>query len=143
MVYFYGIFSVLPIEPELVFDDYRDTADGNDYDSSSEDSNAENNWRNDYPDEDDAGSIGENDMRQAMQSMNFEDDLSSDDGQEGFTYSIDSESAGFEEELDQSDVRRYGELYARFKARQKKEEERYNGDFFNEEADDISDDYSD
>lgn len=108
---------------------------------SSEDSNAENNWRNDYPDEEENDSIDESDMIEAMETLNCNgDNLSSDDGEEGFVYSIDSESAGFEEDLDQTDVRRYGELYARFKARQKKEEEQYNRDIYDDEIDNYDDD---
>lgn len=59
-------------------------------------------------------------MIYAMENVNIGDDLlSSDDGEEGFVYSIDSEAAGFEEAIDESDVHRYGERYARFKARNK------------------------
>lgn len=47
--------------------------------------------------------------------------LSSDDDQaaykNGFVYSVDSESVGFEDEIDYGDVNRYGEAYARYKAR--------------------------
>lgn len=97
----------------------------NDRDSSdeSEDSNCENHWRNDYPDESDKDSVTSNDMVKAMNHLDLSSYLSSDDGEEGFVYSIDSESAGFEEDIDESDVRRYGEMYARFKARTKRTDE--------------------
>lgn len=86
----------------------------------SEDSNAENNWRNDYPDEDDMQSITEEDIIQAMKNVDLDEDLlSSDDGEEGFIYSVDSEAAGFEEDIDETDVHRYGERYAKFKAKHK------------------------
>lgn len=65
-------------------------------------------------------SITEDDMINAVKKFTIDDDLSSDDGEEGFVYSIDSEAAGFEEDVDPTDVRRYGEMYARFKARNKK-----------------------
>lgn len=90
-----------------------------DSDDDSEDSNAENNWRNDYPNESDVESINEEDMIGAMKNFNIDEDLSSDDGEEGFVYSIDSEAAGFEEDIDESDVFRYGERYAKFKAKHK------------------------
>lgn len=93
-------------------------------DDDSDDSNDENNWRNDYPDESDMESVTEDDMVKAVKRFTIEDDLSSDDGEEGFVYSIDSEAAGFEEDIDPSDVRRYGEMYARFKARHKKDDDK-------------------
>jgi Transcription factor Iwr1 len=40
--------------------------EGNLESDDSEDSNEENNWRNDYPEEEDNSSIDENDMRAAM-----------------------------------------------------------------------------
>lgn len=64
-------------------------------------------------------SIQDDDILKAVENLDLNDDLSSDDGEEGFVYSIDSESAGFEEDIDESDVRRYGEMYARFKAKSK------------------------
>lgn len=40
--------------------------------NEDEDSNDENNWRNEYPDEEeDCDSVGENDMRRAVQNMNM------------------------------------------------------------------------
>lgn len=53
--------------------------------------------------------------------LDDERQLSSDDDQtaykNGFVYSIDSESIGFEDDIDYCDVNRYGEAYARYKAR--------------------------
>lgn len=117
----HDLIGVYPLSDELVYGTYRDNG-LMDSDNESEDSNDENNWRNDYPDEEDAESITQDDMLAAMNTVGLEDkenDLSSSDGEEGFIYSIDSESAGFEEDIDQSDVHRYGERYARFKARHK------------------------
>lgn len=63
-------------------------------------------------------SVNEDDIIEAMKNIDLKEDLlSSDDGEEGFVYSIDSEAAGFEEDVDDTDVHRYGERYARFKAR--------------------------
>lgn len=56
------------------YDLYRDAAksDSEDNDSEDEDSNDENNWRNDYPDEDDYNeSVGEDDMREAMEDFDI------------------------------------------------------------------------
>lgn len=86
-----------------------------------EDSNDENNWRNDYPDEDDNsenGSIGEREMMRAMNNFDIGNDLSSDDeDRNGFVYSVDSEAISFEDDVDYCDVNRYGEAYARYKKR--------------------------
>lgn len=113
-------FRLYPYNGDLVFGSHRDNgAAAVDSDDDSEDSNAENNWKNDYPDESDLESVTEDDMVKAMTRCDLED-LSSDDGEEGFAYSVDSESAGFEEDIDDSDVQRYGERYARFKAQNKK-----------------------
>lgn len=103
----------------LVYGSIRDNGiNERDSEDDSEDSNAESNWKNDYPDESDMESINEEDMIEAMNRCDL-DDLSSDDGEEGFVYSVDSESVAFEEDIDESDVQRYGERYARFKARHK------------------------
>lgn len=136
---------IIPAGADIEFEDYREVGALDDDESSSEDSNAESNWRNEYPDEDeDVESINDSDMIDAVENLNFKDnDLSSDDGEEGFVYSIDSEAAGFEEDLDESDVRRYGEMYARFKARQKKVEDNYNRDLYGDENDDDDDEYYD
>ncbi|XP_019561485.3 probable RNA polymerase II nuclear localization protein SLC7A6OS [Aedes albopictus] len=73
----------------------------------SEDSNDENNWRNDYPDEDedvfgDCQSVDEDDMRRAVEELDLEGDreLSSDeeedygeraDGNSGFAYPVNDD----------------------------------------------------
>ncbi|KAJ8930015.1 hypothetical protein NQ314_017244 [Rhamnusium bicolor] len=113
---------IYPLSDPLLFGSTRDNGlNERDSEDDSEDSNAENNWRNDYPDESDMESINEDDMIEAVKKLNITEDLlSSDDGEEGFVYSIDSEAAGFEEDIDESDVFRYGERYARFKAKNKK-----------------------
>lgn len=140
--------SVCPAN-EIILDTYEDGI-GMASDHDSDDSNDENNWRNDYPDEDDddeeedENTIDEDDIRKAVDCLSLNDgDLSSDDGEEGFSYSIDSEAVGCEEDLDHSDGRRYGELYARFKAKQKKEEEKYNKDLYHDEVDDTDEDFYD
>lgn len=105
-------------------------------DLGDDDSNDENNFRNDYPDEDqmsDNESIGERDMRRAMNNFDIGLDLSSDEENEnGFVYSVDSEGISFEDDLDYCDVNRYGEAYARYKKRALQELE--------EEVDDSEDD---
>lgn len=114
-------YSMYPYNDPLIFGSMRDNGlNGLDSDDDSEDSNAESNWKNDYPDESDMESVTEDDMLQAMKKCDLSD-LSSDEGEEGFVYNIDSEAAGFEEDIDESDVQRYGERYARFKARHKKQ----------------------
>ncbi|KAJ3632296.1 hypothetical protein MTP99_009310 [Tenebrio molitor] len=113
--------NMYPYNDPLIFGSMRDNGlNGLDSDDDSEDSNAESNWKNDYPDESDMESVTEDDMLQAMKKCDLSD-LSSDEGEEGFVYNIDSEAAGFEEDIDESDVQRYGERYARFKARHKKQ----------------------
>ncbi|KAJ8948891.1 hypothetical protein NQ318_005512 [Aromia moschata] len=115
--------SVYPLSNALITGSTRDNGlNEPDSDDGSEDSNAENNWRNDYPDESDMESVNEDDMVEAIKNIDIgEDLLSSDEGEEGFVYSIDSEGAGFEEDIDESDVFRYGERYAKFRAKYKKE----------------------
>lgn len=110
-----------------------------------EDSNDENNCRNDYPDEDemsDNESIGEREMRKAMNNFEIGNDLSSDDEQQqnGFVYSIDSEAISFEDDLDYCDVNRYGEAYARYKKRVVRELEGRSDD--DSDADDEEERYS-
>lgn len=107
----------------------------------SEDSNDENNWRNDYPDEDedvfgDCQSVGEDDMRRAVQELDLEGDreLSSDgeddygareDGNSGFGYPVNDDGDDNDDEfrdaddagLNANDVDRFGTAYARYKAR--------------------------
>lgn len=96
-------------------------SDSEDDNHEDEDSNEENNWRNDYPDEDEMSgneSIGEREMRKAINNFDLGNELSSDDeNQNGFVYSIDSEAISFEDDLDYCDVNRYGEAYARYKKR--------------------------
>ncbi|XP_040168619.1 probable RNA polymerase II nuclear localization protein SLC7A6OS [Anopheles arabiensis] len=117
-------------------------------DADSEDSNAENDWRNDYPDEDEDGladgaSVGEDDMVRAVEDLDLdgERELSSDEDyvrydeneEDGFAYprhdgvlytdeedDSDSEAEG----INREDVRRYGTAYARYKARILREEKR-------------------
>lgn len=96
--------------------------DAESYDS--EDSNAENNWRNDYPDESDMDSVTEDDMVRAVRrcTLNDESDLSDDSDDERLVYG-DSDEACLEDVLDENDVRQYGKRYARFKAKAKKLQE--------------------
>lgn len=64
-------------------------------------------------------------MVEAMKNVDLEDDLlSSDEGDEAFVYGIDSEGAAFDENIDECDVHRYGKMYAKFKAKYKKDNEK-------------------
>ncbi|CAO1312238.1 unnamed protein product [Diamesa serratosioi] len=104
-----------------------------------EDSNDENNWRNDYPDEDDDNiSVGERQMRNAIANFDLDNDLSSEEesdlSRNGFVNSVDSQAIGFEDDLDYSNSNRNFESYARYRKRIEKE--------MNEEGNDDSDDES-
>ncbi|XP_001605210.1 probable RNA polymerase II nuclear localization protein SLC7A6OS [Nasonia vitripennis] len=124
-----NLLSVVPIEEDLVFEDYYKD---NDYQGESEDSNSESNWRNDYPDSDHSeNSIGENDIRNAMKNLTVADESSSD---EDFVYGLNEE-----------DVERYGWKYAHYKARIKKEmedDDKSNGDYHSDMDDFSSSDAS-
>ncbi|XP_052894710.1 probable RNA polymerase II nuclear localization protein SLC7A6OS [Anopheles moucheti] len=118
-------------------------------DSDSDDSNAEGNWRHDYPDEEDrpdGDSVDEEDMLRAVEDLDLdgERELSSDedyvrydngeeDGEDGFAYKRNDGVLYTDEEEDsdsdmegvnRDDVRRYGTAYARYKARILREEKR-------------------
>ncbi|KAF7287032.1 hypothetical protein GWI33_002417 [Rhynchophorus ferrugineus] len=112
--------SVYPLNDPLVFGSIRDNGlISSVSDDDSEDSNAEGNWRNDYPDEDDLESINEDDMVQAVNRLDIDDNLSSDSGEEEFIYSKDEEDYQDFEDDNKEDELRYGKLYARFKAKNK------------------------
>ncbi|XP_063245233.1 probable RNA polymerase II nuclear localization protein SLC7A6OS [Bacillus rossius redtenbacheri] len=86
----------------------RDKNINSDTDDASEDSNAESNWRNEYPDTEDSCSVDEDDMRAAVRmENNYSADLSSDD-EHLLTMS------GLK--LDASDVHQYGISQAYSKA---------------------------
>lgn len=70
--------SIRPFD-DLVYQVNDDTYA--DSDNNSEDSNDEDNWRNEYPDTDNEFSVGEEDMRRAVEELNFgsDDNLSSDE----------------------------------------------------------------
>lgn len=132
-------------------------SDSEEDNSEDEDSNDENNWRNDYPDEDEFDeSVDEDDMRRAMEDFDLDGnrELSSDDSNfgeaeeeksNGFVYSIDSEAIGFEDDLDYCDVNRYGEAYARYKKRILKNAHRdyLPESYFKDDEDDDKENYSD
>lgn len=61
----FHICSVHPLYGELVYESYNDPIE---VDDDDEDSNSENNWRNDYPDEEDE-SVGDDDMLRAVQNL--------------------------------------------------------------------------
>lgn len=73
-----NIESIKPFD-DLIFQLYNDVLEDSDF--LSDDSNDEGNWRNEYPDTDDGASVGDDDMRRAVEDLNFGDDadeLSSD-----------------------------------------------------------------
>lgn len=117
--------------PRLVNDSESDD------NQEDEDSNDENNWRNDYPDEDDDNeSVGEKQIRSAVENFDLENDLSSDEesgvNPNRFVNTVDSQAIGFEDDLDYSNSNRHGESYAKYRKRIEKE--------MNEESDSNSDD---
>lgn len=107
------LISVYPLSDDLVH--YDDSLENEECTDDS-DSNEENNWRNDYPDESDVESITEEDMVRAMNTMGLDEGnaFSSDD--EDLVYNT-NEDAEYYADLDTSDVDRYGKMYAKFKAK--------------------------
>lgn len=75
-------YTIRPFD-DVVYQANDETLNGSDYDS--EDSNDEANWRNDYPDTDDDLSIGEEDMRRAVEDMHFSSEKESSD-EEDYNY---------------------------------------------------------
>ncbi|KAK5646275.1 hypothetical protein RI129_004739 [Pyrocoelia pectoralis] len=77
--------SVYPLSEGLVYGSYRNNGYNYAESDDSEDSNAENHWRNDYPDESDVTSddesVTEDDMMKNMKKVDLcdDEDLSSDD----------------------------------------------------------------
>lgn len=114
--------SVFPVHDPLIFGSMKDNGlNEQESDEDSEDSNAENNWKNDYPDEDDLASINEDDMIEAVNNLKIDEDLlSSDSGEEDLVYSREEQEFQDDEaEHDREDELRYGKLYAKFKAKNK------------------------
>ncbi|XP_070496638.1 probable RNA polymerase II nuclear localization protein SLC7A6OS [Chironomus tepperi] len=104
--------------------------DDNLHDDYDEDSNDENNWRNDYPDEEDLSdfSVDERAMRRAMQNFGIDNDLSTSDdddddeihetSNDGFVYSINAEDNDFHDDYDYNYT---GTSYAKYRKRMLKE----------------------
>ncbi|CAH2105033.1 unnamed protein product [Euphydryas editha] len=103
-----NIVSIENYETDLIFGSYRDNGLVESDEEDSEDSNAENDWRNEYPDSD-PSSLDEEDMIKAVENCNLEDDLSSDAGEDKI---YDEPPDLFNE-----DVKRYGAAYAKYKAK--------------------------
>lgn len=76
-------YTIRPFD-DVVYQANDETLDGSDYDS--EDSNDEANWRNDYPDTDDDLSIGEEDMRRAVEDMHFSSENKSSSDDDDYNY---------------------------------------------------------
>lgn len=122
-------------QPRLV---NSDDSDDDEIVPWDEDSNDENHWRNDYPDEESVSedeSIGERDMRRAMNNVDIGNELSSSDDEHrnDWVHSIDSEAINFEDDMDYCDVNRYGEAYARYRKRVVRELESASDDSDKEE----------
>lgn len=116
-----NLLSVVPIEEDLVFEEYYKEDDGD-----TEDSNSESNWRNDYPDsEESENSIGEDDIRNAMENLTVGDDYEDEDHNYDYDddYDDDPSHSDFVYGLNQDDVERYGWRYAQYKAKILKEME--------------------
>ncbi|CAG9769098.1 unnamed protein product [Ceutorhynchus assimilis] len=112
--------SVYPVNDPLVFGSIRDNGLlDNDSDDESEDSNAENYWKNDYPDEEDLESVNEDDMIEAVKNLKMDEDLlSSDSDAENLIYSREEED--FQQaNIDKEDELRFGQKYAVFKSKNK------------------------
>ncbi|XP_072397806.1 uncharacterized protein fs(2)ltoPP43 [Diabrotica undecimpunctata] len=107
--------SIYPLNDSLLIGSARDNGLDESDSDESEDSNAECNWRNEYPDEDDMESINEDDMVEAMKNVDL-DDLSSDN--EDNIYSVGSDDE-YHDAVDDADVNMYGKRYAAFKAKHK------------------------
>lgn len=76
-------YTIRPFD-DVVYQANDETLNGSDYDS--EDSNDEANWRNEYPDTDDDLSIGEEDMRRAVEEMHFSSENASSDDDDDYNY---------------------------------------------------------
>lgn len=111
-------FSWYPLYQSDLVDTYQ-PAGMEEVPDDEDDSNDENNWRNDYPDEDDlqesSGSEGQMDLAARMRDFHIGEggddeyghrDLSSDEGEEDLIYGLDSD-----------DVDRFGLGYASYKKR--------------------------
>lgn len=90
-----------------------------DSDNDSEDSNDEDNWRNDYPDTDDNFSVGDDDMRRAVEDLNIgsDDNLSSDESDYGrepvvhFLDADDDDLSAFDYFKKHGRVKSHGQYY--------------------------------
>ncbi|XP_018334863.2 probable RNA polymerase II nuclear localization protein SLC7A6OS, partial [Agrilus planipennis] len=104
------LISVYPLSDQLIYGSYRDNGINERDTDESEDSNDENNWRNDYPDESDMESVTEDDMLNAVNkiSLDHENSLSSDDDDDDIYNDDNVENT----QIDTDDANRYGKMYA-------------------------------
>ncbi|KAH8262735.1 hypothetical protein KR026_010736 [Drosophila bipectinata] len=121
---------VIPVGEIVLEDCYND-----DEEYDSEDSNQENYYTNDYPDDDDLGAMGsEDELCQQINKFMIDDDEdefgSSSDDEDHVTYhdpyvhSIDTEASGFVDDVDFYNAdRERGSAYERYKRRILKEME--------------------
>lgn len=133
--------SIHPFNYDLYSGRYPDNGYSDaESDSDSEDSNSESHWRNEYPDEDEDGdeSIGEKDMRRAVNNLDL-----------GmlFHWSVDTyvhsklfpdDDLSEDEDLDDDDANRYGIAYSKYKKRVLKRNNYFDG-VVDDDGDYISD----
>lgn len=141
---------------QLVYEDcYNDDEERAE---ESEDSNEENYFCNDYPDEEDEveediHSINLQDMRRAIDNVNLCSDdegiLSTDENdyeeerrsvRNGFVFSIDALDDDFEDDVDFRDVNRYGTAYAKYKQKILRDMKKYDDENDDFEAGNYDDD---
>lgn len=111
---------------DFAFGDYRDPGDGDDEEEESEDSNAEDHWANDYPDEDEeekGRGLDYDDLVGGISKrLGLEDEAYCFEGSDLEDYEDDG--GGLIESMTyRRDEEMHGASYARFKRRIKKEEE--------------------
>ncbi|XP_077291014.1 female sterile (2) ltoPP43 [Arctopsyche grandis] len=105
--------GIHPLSGELVNSAFRDGKDSSD-EGQDEDSNEENNWRNEYPDTED-DSVDEDDIIRAVQNMDLENDLSSEDDEEAIYGYAKNDTDAIK--INKDDVERYGLAYAKYKSK--------------------------
>ncbi|XP_044752718.1 probable RNA polymerase II nuclear localization protein SLC7A6OS [Coccinella septempunctata] len=103
-----GDFEISILPTSEIFD--SEDVYNNESDQESEDSNAENYYTNDYPDESDVESVNENDMIKSMNRIGL-DDLSSTDDE--YLHFNESKEEYFHDESDQESS--YGTAFRKFK----------------------------
>ncbi|XP_060663561.1 probable RNA polymerase II nuclear localization protein SLC7A6OS isoform X1 [Drosophila nasuta] len=138
--------SLRPVD-EIVWEDcYND----GDEDCDSDDSNQENYYTNEYPDDDEANLGSDDELRHKMDKLMFDDDDEDDECessededyntfQDPYVHTIDTEADAFVDDVDFCNVDRQGSAYERFKRRILREAEGLDS---NSDDDDDDEDYN-